>query len=252
LSLAPTSSHQTNSGARAWLDLGLGRRGIFIWAAVILFSNHLSVLIKELPSPSLENLVSSLGVIGIFQCMAWYAIFRLLQASNSTIAGRLRDAVIAASLSLLTLLPTNRMIWVAASGFAMYWCIFSEGDVKLRAAGSVLAALSVQQLWGHVLFNLIAMPLLRAEAAAVATMLDVVRPGTMSQDNVITGPNGFGLVVYAACSSFHNLSLAMLCWVTVSSLPTPDLAAPRSGRGRRGCRNDYSLESPAALSDGIE
>jgi exosortase/archaeosortase family protein len=49
-------------------------------------------------------------------------------------------------------------------------------------------------------------------------VLDVVRPGTVWQDNIITGPSGFGIVVYTGCSSFHNLSLAMLCWVTISRL----------------------------------
>jgi exosortase/archaeosortase family protein len=38
------------------------------------------------------------------------------------------------------------------------------------------------------------------------------------QDNIITGPSGFGILVYTGCSSFHNLSLALLCWVTMSRL----------------------------------
>jgi exosortase/archaeosortase family protein len=29
-------------------------------------------------------------------------------------------------------------------------------------------------------------------------------------------PNGYGVVILGECSSFHNLSLAMLCWLTVS------------------------------------
>jgi exosortase/archaeosortase family protein len=110
------------------------------------------------------------------------------------------------------------MIWVAAAGLAIYLWLFNEGDLKLRAAAAVLAALSVQEFWGHAFFNLVAISLLRAETAAVGIMLQAVRPGTVWQDNVITGPNGFGIVVYTGCSSFHNLSLAMLCWVTVNRL----------------------------------
>lgn len=33
---------------------------------------------------------------------------------------------------------------------------------------------------------------------------------------MITGADGFGIVVYDPCSSFHNVSLAVLCWITVS------------------------------------
>jgi exosortase/archaeosortase family protein len=32
------------------------------------------------------------------------------------------------------------------------------------------------------------------------------------------GPNGHGVVIISGCSSFHNLSLALLCWVTISRL----------------------------------
>jgi hypothetical protein len=86
----------------------------------------------------------------------------------------------------------------------------------MRAAGIVLAALSVQEFWGHVFFNLVALPLPRAETAVVGMMLETARAGTVWQDNVITGPNGFGIMIYTGCSSFYNPSLAMLCWFTVS------------------------------------
>ena len=93
---------------------------------------------------------------------------------------------------------------------------------RLRAAGIVLAALSVQELWGHIFFNLVTFPLLRAETAVVGTLLEAMRPGTVWHDNAITGPNGYGIVIINSCSSFHNLSLAMLCWLTVSRLRHQD------------------------------
>jgi hypothetical protein len=150
--------------------------------------------------------------------MAWYAVFRLLAASSAVPAARARDILVTAALCLLVFVPTSRMIWVAATGVALYLWLFSAGDAKRRAAGIVLAALSVQELWGHILFNLITFPLLRAETAVVGTLMDFVRPGTMWQDNVVSGPSGFGIVIINSCSSFHNLSLALLCWVTVSRL----------------------------------
>jgi hypothetical protein len=196
----------------------LSRREIFIWAAAILFFNQLFGVIKEMPAASLEWLVSDLLAVGIFQYLAWYVIFRLLGASDLAPAARLRDVLVTAAFCLLVFLPSNRVIWVAGTGIAIYLWLTDTGDPKLRAAGIVLAALSVQELWGKVFFNLLASHLLRAEAAAVGTMLEVARPGTVWQDNAIMGPDGHGVVIISGCSSFHNVSLALLCWVTISRL----------------------------------
>lgn len=154
--------------------------------------------------------------MGIFQYMAWYVIFRLLGSSDSAITVRWRDLLVIAGLCLLLFLPMARSIWVAAVGIAICLWIFSDDDPKVRAAGIVLAALSVQEFWGDVFFNLVAEPLLHAVTAIVGTLLEAARPGTTWQDNVLTGPDGFGIIIYTGCSSFHNLSLAMLCWLTVS------------------------------------
>ncbi|MGA2795900.1 MAG: hypothetical protein ABSE69_20820 [Roseiarcus sp.] len=206
-----------NAGeARSGLDLP--RRDIFIWVCVILFLNQLFGVVREMPSASFERLLSDLGAVGIFQYMAWYAIFRLLASSDPTPIAQWRDLLIAVALCFFVFLPSTRMIWVAAVGVAMLWWIFNGGDQKLRAAGIVLAALSVQEFWGHLFFNLFALPLLRAETAVVGTMLQAARAGTVWQDNVITGPSGFGIMIYTDCSAFHNLSLAMLCWLTLSKL----------------------------------
>jgi hypothetical protein len=196
----------------------LSRRDVFIWAAAILFLNQLFGVIKEMPAASPEVLVSDLLAVGVFQYLAWYVIFHLLGASDLAPAARLRDFLVIAPLCLLVFLPTSRAIWVAASGIAIYLFLTDTGDRSLRAAGIVLAALSVQELWGKVFFNLLASHLLRVEATAVGTILKVARPGTMWQDNTIMGPNGHGVVIISGCSSFHNLSLALLCWVTISRL----------------------------------
>jgi hypothetical protein len=205
------------AGSRA-----LPRRDVFIWAAVILFLNELFVMVKGMPTVSLEGLMTGVGDAGVFQYMAWYVIFRLLCSSDAIPAARPRDFLVTVALCLAVFARTNSMVWVAATGIATYLWVFSAGDRKLRAAGAVLAALSAQELWGHLFFDLVAIHLLRAETAVVGTLLEAARPGTVWQDNIITGPNGYGVVILGPCSSFHNLSLAILCWVTVSSWRNQD------------------------------
>jgi exosortase/archaeosortase family protein len=171
-----------------------------------------------MPAASLEVLASDSLEVGIFQYLAWYVIFRLLGSSDLAPAARLRDFLVIAALCLLVFVPSSRAIWVAGTGAAIYLWLSDTGDPKLRAAGIVLFALSVQELWGKAFFNLLAPYLLRAETAVVGTMLEVARPGTVWQDNAIMGPNSHGVTIVGSCSSFHNTSLALLCWVSFSRL----------------------------------
>jgi Transmembrane exosortase (Exosortase_EpsH) len=194
------------------------RRDLFIWAAVILFFNQLADAAKGSITFSIETVIYTLLAISIFQYMAWYVIFRFLSTSDRAQAARWQDLASITALLILLFVPAGRMIWVSATGLAGYLCFFNNGDRRLRSAGIVLAALSVQALWGHLFFNLIALHLLRIETAAVGFLLEMGGAGTSWKGNIITGPTGFGLAIFAPCSSFHNLSLALLCWVTVTRM----------------------------------
>jgi hypothetical protein len=172
------------------------RRDIFIWVGAIILSNQLLGAIKETQASSLDELLSNLSTVGVFQIIAWYAIFRLFAAADSTPKAQLQDVLIPAALCILALLPTIRTIWCTALGVAIFGIISNKGDPKLRAGAIVLAALSVQQFWGHIFFNFFAIFLLHAETAVVGTMLQIVRAGTVWRENIITGPNGHGIVIY--------------------------------------------------------
>jgi hypothetical protein len=197
------------------------RRDVFIWVVTILFANQVFGVIAALPSSSLATVVSDLGTIGIFQYMAWYAVFRLLRDSDGEAPAESRDFIIAVVLCLLVFMPTDRMIWVAADGLAIYLWVFYGRAATLRSAATVLVAMSVQAFWGHVFFHLVAYDLLRAETAVVGTLLRATRSGIDWQDNVISSADGFGIAIYTGCSSFFNLSLAMLCWITLTKLQRP-------------------------------
>lgn len=199
-------------------SLDLPRRDLLLWLCAVILFNQLLAAVSQAPSASLGQALSDLAAVSVFQIMAWYAIFRLLASSDPTPVAQTRDILIALVLCLPLFLPTTRTIKVLALIAAIFCWIRGRGDPKQRAAGIVLSALTVQQYWGHIAFDLFAFPLLRAETAVVGTLVQAARAGTVWRDNIITGPSGFGIVVYSGCYSFHNLSLAMLCWVTVNRL----------------------------------
>lgn len=206
--------------ARQGLDLP--RRDLFLWVCAIFFLNQLFAAANQLPSAAPGQALSDLAAVSVFQVMAWYAIFRLLASSDPRQVARMRDILIALALCLPLFLPTTRTIKVLALGAAFFFWTRGRDDPKLRAAGTVFAALTIQEYWGHIVFDLFALPLLRAETAVVGALMHAARAGTVWQGNVITGPSGFGIILYSGCSSFHNLSLAMLCWLTVSKLRNQD------------------------------
>jgi hypothetical protein len=218
----PNVSTPSPSG-RYFHRTALARRDMFVWAAAIMLSNQLLSTITGSSSPADTSLLAiskplaDLIAIGIFPFMAWYAIFRLLAGSDPTPPGTWRDFLLTALPCLLLFLPISR-IWVVASVIGTYLLVCGSGDRNLRAAGVVLAALSVQQFWAYFFFDIFGSQLLRIETAAVGMMLHATRPGTVWYDNVITAPNGYGIVVYGGCSSFQNLCLAFLCWTTLMSL----------------------------------
>ena len=209
---APTKTGEARRG------LDLPRRDLFVWICAILFFNQVLTAVNQAPSTSPGQILSDLAAASVFQIMAWYAIFRLLASSDPRPVAQMRDLLVALALCVPLFLPTTRTIKFVALGAAIFSWIRGRDDPNLRGAGVVLAALAAQQYWGHIVFDLFALPLLHAETAVVGTLVQAVRAGTVWQGNVITGPSGFGIVVYSGCSSFHNLSLAMLCWLTVSRL----------------------------------
>jgi exosortase/archaeosortase family protein len=54
----------------------------------------------------------------------------------------------------------------------------------------------------------------------VGVALDMTRSGFVWRDNVIK-TEGHSIEIYNGCSSFHNISLAALCWIALTRLKRP-------------------------------
>jgi hypothetical protein len=199
-------------------DYTISRAAVFRWAVVILLANQLLRIIKASAPTTLLDTITSLISVSVFQCLAWYVVFRLLGASERTRIAPNRDWVVGLASCMMVFIPMHGSVWIAATVIGVYLILTPDGDPKLRSAGIVLLTLSVQGSWGSLLFEVIASPLLRAETAVVGSILQTMQSGTSWQDNMITANSGWGIVIYPYCSSFHNVSLALLCWVTISRL----------------------------------
>jgi hypothetical protein len=131
--------------------------------------------------------------------------------------------------SLLDWLACASAILVACLGFAgssitlfaFYLFVRDRHDLNTRAAGTVGAAVAVQAVWAPLVFSKISFLLLQIDAGVVGWLVSQFVPGASWGGTVIYTPSGHDVAITSPCASFHNLSLASLCWVTLSMLHRP-------------------------------
>jgi hypothetical protein len=133
------------------------------------------------------------------------------------------------NLSLLDWLSCASAISVAMMGFAgssvtlfaAYLFVRNRHDLYTKAAGSVAVAVAIQAVWAPLIFSKISFVLLQIDAAVVGSIVSLIVPGSSWSGTVVSTPSGHDVAISELCASFHNLSLASLCWVTLTMLHRP-------------------------------
>jgi hypothetical protein len=124
------------------------------------------------------------------------------------------DLAIGGGALVLIALPIGALSWLAVSGLALYVLLFTDADPPMRGGAVILLATTVPMLWSHLLFQFFANFILEIDASLVGWLLSTERTGNM----VRFANDGGYLVIFPPCSSLANMSLAFLCWITVSEL----------------------------------
>lgn len=132
---------------------------------------------------------------------------------DRTIGIRTADLAVGAGFVLLVILPIGPLSWLAVTALSLY-VAFSTNVASSRRGALILLATTVPMLWSRLLFRFFANLILQIDASLVGWMLGTHRTG-----DIVEFADGSGvLVILPACSSLANVSLAFLCWVTVSQL----------------------------------
>jgi hypothetical protein len=149
-----------------------------------------------------------LNVIVLFACFAGVSII----FSHNPDRIQAKDLAVAAVFLMLTALPIFAFSWLAVTGLSLYILLFANGNSTLRRGSMILLALTVPMLWSKLLFQFFAKQILDIDALLVALLLRTNRTG-----NMVGFADGSGhMIVLPACSSLTNMSLAFLCWVSVT------------------------------------
>jgi hypothetical protein len=193
------------------------RSQLFTWFIGVLLATILARPLLAIPATAFADGASPWADMGAFQVAAWFAVFHLLVHETDRTQASERDFLTVGALCLLHVLSTDKMGWVVATLAATYVRHTTMPGCHMRAAAVVLMAISAQALWGPILFHLFSAYLLHADAALVGTALDWTQTGFTWNGRVIERGD-HGIEIFSPCSSFHNVSLAVLCWVTITKL----------------------------------
>jgi exosortase/archaeosortase family protein len=195
----------------------MSRRELLVWLACVLLANQV-VRLPAVPA-ALDGLYTNIASRSVFYYLGWYAVFRLLlDAAAARRPATGLDVAVAISICSLNVFSGASITWIGITAAAIYVLVTSNGDGKMRAAAAVMLALSFNGLWGPKLFGVFAYYLLRADAALVGWTLAASQPDVNWHETIITTAGGHSIMVYGPCSSFHNISLGLLCWVSLTKL----------------------------------
>lgn len=132
---------------------------------------------------------------------------------DRTFGVRRSELAIGAGVVCLVILPIGALSWLAVTALSFY-IIMSTNVTSSRRGAFILLATTVPMLWSRLLFQFFANLILQIDASLVGWILGTHRTG-----DIVEFADGSGvLVIWPACSSLANVSLAVLCWVTVSQL----------------------------------
>ena len=193
----------------------LSFRELTLWSSLLVLANGMvgSILGGQFAPGAGGVLDFIFG--GGFLVVAWGAAIWLLIKAPAK-AASLADVLVTLGLCLLGGLAQTTALPIAITGLGLW--LFLNKDDDIRAAGAVFLAIASQQFWGHIILGALAPELVRLDAAMVGEAMVRTVKGASWHDNIITSPSGYSIVVVEGCSSFANVSTALLAWVSFGRL----------------------------------
>jgi len=190
----------------------MSRADFFAGLCILGCANGLSARMSQ----SVQQLDWAGAIFSTFNIslIVWVACFAgvSLILRDKLVGIKSTDIAVGLVFLILVILPIVSLSWLALTGLSLYILLFSGANDAARRGAIILLATTVPMLWSPMLFNLFSKIILEADATLVSWVLGTHRNGNM----VEFVDHSANLIILAACSSLANMSLAFLCWITVS------------------------------------
>jgi hypothetical protein len=191
-----------------------GRASLFACVGVLAALNaQAGQIVNDLTfQNSFVGLANLAGVSGII----WFAMYAILNIGFSGDDDRVsaKDGVILGVAVALAMLPVAAASKIGLELCALYLLLTSTAGHASRRVGIILLGLTGPLVWGRVLLEAFAAPLLSLDAHLVGTVI-----GTPVHGNIVRFANSpHSFLIGTPCSSLHNISMALVLWTTAAAL----------------------------------
>ena len=123
-------------------------------------------------------------------------------------------------LSIFLILPSATTSWLICSMACVFWFLsFRETSDKCKfekASILILLAISIREPVCQLLLSLFSNEILRFDAWASGSILDIIYGNTVIQNNLIHKSGGHSLLILTGCSALSNISWALLLWMSLT------------------------------------
>ena len=187
---------------------------------ILLFSGG-TLLCAFLQRLFLEELQSGQHLVefNVGEMFAAAAIVAMVFDARGRMASLSRGDFTALILSSLSwFIPEQHAIYLAMTGAGGWMLLKRPHDRLLVGVGQMWLALSIYELWGKLIFKCVYQLVEVFEVSLIFHMGRIFFKGLEVQGANLAVRPDWSIVILDGCSSFHNLSLAALIWLSILKL----------------------------------
>lgn len=171
-----------------------------------------------IPSDGVQNVFASLNGINAGQLLAFIAICSVLKSEPDSVVLSRSDFIVLALCATLLLPPVQNFQFVGATIAGLYLWLYRPYNAQLASVGQLWLAISFNQVWGRLFFKIVFAPLVQAEAFVIAELGGLLGLGLNRDGITLASSSGWSIFIAEPCSSFHNISLSILVWLSLIKL----------------------------------
>ncbi len=151
----------------------------------------------------------------IGEAFALAALLALIRAAGRGLTLARSDSAVLALAALAWFLPEQHGIYLATTLGGLWVLLRTRSDRHLIGIGQVWLALSVYELWGKLVFKLVYQVIEGIEVGLIYGVGRLLYDGLGIVGASLSVRGDWSIVILEGCSSFHNLSLAVLVWLSI-------------------------------------